>query len=47
MLTDFPIHVTVAASDLDRARGWYEDKLGLVPEREDLGGVWYHFAGDT
>jgi catechol 2,3-dioxygenase-like lactoylglutathione lyase family enzyme len=47
MLTDFPIHATAAAMDLDRARGWYLDKLGLVPEREDPGGVWYRFAGDT
>jgi catechol 2,3-dioxygenase-like lactoylglutathione lyase family enzyme len=36
-----------AASDLDRARAWYERKLGLVPEREDEGGVWFRFAGDT
>ena len=47
MLTDFPIHATAAAMDLDRARGWYLDKLGLVPGREDPGGVWYRFAGDT
>jgi catechol 2,3-dioxygenase-like lactoylglutathione lyase family enzyme len=47
MLTDFPIHATAAAIDLDRARRWYEDKLGLVPEREDPGGVWYRFAGGT
>jgi len=47
MLTDFPIHATAAAIDLDRARRWYADSLGLVPEREDPGGVWYHFAGDT
>ena len=47
MLTDFPIHATAAASDLDRARRWYQDRLGLVPDREDPGGVWYRFAGDT
>jgi len=47
MLERFPIHATAAASDLDRARAWYADKLGLVPEREDPGGVWFHFAGDT
>jgi catechol 2,3-dioxygenase-like lactoylglutathione lyase family enzyme len=47
MLQDFPIHATASATDLDRARSWYEQKLGLVPEREDEGGVWYHFAGDT
>jgi catechol 2,3-dioxygenase-like lactoylglutathione lyase family enzyme len=47
MLIDFPIHATAAASDLDRARRWYEERLGLLPEREDMGGVWYRFAGDT
>ncbi len=47
MLADFPIHASVAASDLDRARGWYQEKLGLLPEREDPGGVWYRSGGDT
>jgi len=47
MLTDFPIHATAAAVDLGRARQWFADKLGLVPEREDQGGVWYAFAGNT
>ena len=47
MLQDFPIHATVAAADLARARAWYEEKLGLAPEREDPGGVWYRFGGDT
>jgi catechol 2,3-dioxygenase-like lactoylglutathione lyase family enzyme len=47
MLTDFPIHATVAASDLDRARRWYEETLGLVPEQLSPGGVWYRFAGET
>jgi catechol 2,3-dioxygenase-like lactoylglutathione lyase family enzyme len=47
MLTDFPIHATAAASDLDRARRWYEERLGLTPERMDPGGVWYRFAADT
>lgn len=47
MLRGFPIHATVAASDLARARAWYEEKLGLAPEQEDPGGLWYRFAGDT
>ena len=47
MLSDFPIHATAAALDLERARRWYADTLGLVPVREDPGGVWYRFAGDT
>ena len=47
MLAEFPIHATVAAVDLARARRWYQEKLGLVPEREDPGGVWFRFAGAT
>lgn len=45
-LTDFPIHTSVATSDLERAKTWYSDKLGLTPDQEN-GGVWYRFAGDT
>jgi catechol-2,3-dioxygenase len=47
MLQAFPIYATAAALDLGRARRWYELKLGLVPEREDPGGVWYRFGADT
>ena len=47
MLAQFPIHATVAATYLERARRWYEEKLGLKPEREDPGGAWYQFAADT
>jgi catechol 2,3-dioxygenase-like lactoylglutathione lyase family enzyme len=39
-LSEFPISARAAAVDLERARRWYEEKLGLVPEREDPGGVW-------
>ena len=47
MISQFPISARAAAIDLDRARRWYEEKLGLVPEREDPGGVWYRFGGET
>ena len=47
MLERFPIHATAAASDLGRARAWYAQALGLTPEREDPGGVWFRFGGDT
>jgi catechol-2,3-dioxygenase len=46
-LSEFPISARAAASDLGRARQWYEAKLGLVPEHEDAGGVWYRFGGET
>ena len=47
MLEHFPIHATAAAVDLVRARAWYQEQLDLTPEREDPGGTWSRFAGDT
>ena len=47
MLESSPIHARVAASDLARARAWYEAKLGILPESEDVGGLWYRFGGGT
>jgi catechol-2,3-dioxygenase len=46
-LAEFPISARAAASDLDRARRWYEGRLGLLPEHEDRDGAWYRFAGET
>jgi catechol 2,3-dioxygenase-like lactoylglutathione lyase family enzyme len=44
MLSEFPIHPSLAAADLARARRWYEVKLGLVPS-QDLGGVLVYSVG--
>lgn len=46
-ITDFPIHISVAVSDLDQAQTWYQDKLGLTPDQKDPGGFWYQFADNT
>lgn len=46
-LTDFPIHTSVAVSDLDRAETWYQEKLALTPDQRDSGGFWYQFDGET
>jgi catechol-2,3-dioxygenase len=38
----------LAASDIGRARAWYEQKLGLVPQTEEMGGqVLYYQTGGT
>ena len=37
MLEAFPISARAAASDPARSRQWYEQKLDLKPEREDMG----------
>ncbi len=48
MLGDFPMSARLAASDIGRARAWYEAKLSLTPKHEELGGgsgLWYQSAG--
>lgn len=47
MLSDFPISVALPASDLDRARKFYEDVLGLVPPTESAGGAMYRCGEGT
>ncbi len=47
MLEEFPIHATVAASDIERAKAWYQDKLGLTPKKEGMGSLWYEFSPGT
>jgi catechol 2,3-dioxygenase-like lactoylglutathione lyase family enzyme len=34
MLNEFAIHPSLAASDIDRARTWYAEKLGLSPTEQ-------------
>lgn len=45
-LGDFPMSARLAAVDIGRARSWYADKLGLEPEKEEMGGMalWYRCA---
>jgi catechol 2,3-dioxygenase-like lactoylglutathione lyase family enzyme len=38
---------TIPASDLDRAKRWYEEKLGLTPVRETEAGLIYELAAGT
>jgi len=45
MLDQFQPHTTIAVADIERAKTWYRDKLGLEPASEDMGGVWYDCAG--
>jgi hypothetical protein len=47
LLTNFPLTPRLPAADIDRARKWYETKLGLTPNRsEEIGqGLWYQTGG--
>ncbi|MDR3472010.1 MAG: VOC family protein [Devosia sp.] len=47
MFSERQATVMIPASDLPRARSWYEDKLGLVPSRMDDYGAHYTLAGGT
>jgi catechol 2,3-dioxygenase-like lactoylglutathione lyase family enzyme len=42
-LKDHPMSARIAATDIARARSWYEEKLGLAPDKEEMGGMalWY------
>ena len=47
MLADCPIHATLPAADLERAKGFYTEKLGLSPESEASGGIFYRCGAGT
>jgi catechol 2,3-dioxygenase-like lactoylglutathione lyase family enzyme len=46
-LRDHTVEAAMAVSDLDRARRFYEDQLGLVPSEEEEQGVRYPCAQGT
>lgn len=46
MMVNIPIHAVLPASDLERARGWYSEKLGLEPvSTSPFGDLWYEAGG--
>ena len=47
MLNNCRVTANVPASDLDRARGFYADVLGLTPTDENPGGLVYTTDGGT
>jgi predicted enzyme related to lactoylglutathione lyase len=50
MLAVYPIHTPLPATDLERAKRFYAEKLGLTPEREvpDVrDGLFYRCGGGT
>lgn len=47
MLQSSPMYAYIPATDVARARKFYEEKVGLTPKREVAGGVVYEFAGGT
>lgn len=47
MLKDSKVTANIPAADLQRARGFYADTLGLTPASENPGGLLYTTAGGT
>jgi catechol 2,3-dioxygenase-like lactoylglutathione lyase family enzyme len=47
MLQRFPLYAYIPASDIARARRFYEDRLGFQPKKEIAGGVVYEFGDAT
>ncbi|HWJ06960.1 MAG TPA: VOC family protein [Steroidobacteraceae bacterium] len=47
MLQRAPMYAYLPARDVERARRFYEDKVGLKASREVSGGVVYEFANGT
>jgi catechol 2,3-dioxygenase-like lactoylglutathione lyase family enzyme len=47
MLQNFPMYAYIPAKDVDRARQFYERKLGFRPKEEIAGGVVYEFGHNT
>jgi catechol 2,3-dioxygenase-like lactoylglutathione lyase family enzyme len=44
MLGDHRTHTTIPVADVERARDWYEEKLGFKPIQEMAGGLMYEAA---
>src|SRR5712691_12932811 len=47
MLANYPIYPSLPAADLERAKRFYAEKLGLTPESELPGGLLYRCGRDT
>ncbi len=47
MLNDSKVTANIPAADLERACGFYADKLGLEPAMENPGGLLYTTGGGT
>ena len=47
MLGETSVHTTLPALDLERAKKWYQEKLGLTPADETTAGVRYEAGRGT
>jgi predicted enzyme related to lactoylglutathione lyase len=47
VLSDYPTYPTLPATDLDRARKFYEGRLGFKPKTVSVAGIMYEAKGTT
>ena len=47
MLSNATYHTTLPCSDINRAKQWYSEKLGLTPVEEQAGGSFYEGRNGT
>jgi catechol 2,3-dioxygenase-like lactoylglutathione lyase family enzyme len=47
MLANLHMYATIPATDLDRAKRFYAEKLGMTPDRETEAGAFYRCRGDS
>jgi catechol 2,3-dioxygenase-like lactoylglutathione lyase family enzyme len=47
MMSNYPAVATIPATDLERAKRWYVEKLGFKPARETSEGIEFDAAGGT
>lgn len=47
VLNEARVGAALPCSDIERAKAWYKEKLGLSPSLENPGGAFYDCAGGT
>ena len=47
MMNRFPVYPVLPASDIGRAKTWYQEKLGMAPSLEGPDGLWYECGEGT
>jgi catechol 2,3-dioxygenase-like lactoylglutathione lyase family enzyme len=47
MIKERRAHAVLPAANTERAKGWYQEKLGLSPKSEEGGNLIYEVAGGT
>jgi predicted enzyme related to lactoylglutathione lyase len=47
MMDQFAIRVRLPATDVGRAKAWYEQKLGLAPKKEHMNHLLYELGSGT